>query len=311
MTCLGTMPEVKELEARLDRLLKIRPDLAEAAALQRDLLRECYRSAPRPVAPSLPRERARRKLADGTPLLHGEAIDPDLAFCQDLFGRLLNTLQERPESAEAAGDIACAAATGRLELEPALCEALVGNAEHLFELAARAALPADMLATVLELTVRPVLQALATELKPPLRETEAWIRGYCPVCGAWPGLAELQMAEQQRHPRCLRCGADWAALRLLCAYCGNEDHRSLGYLRGEREPRFRVEVCERCKGYLKAVNVFEPNAPEYLVLEDLASVHLDVAALERGYIRNEGSGFRLDFARGEAEAAPDELRESG
>jgi FdhE protein len=304
------MPEVTELEARLDRLLKIRPDLAEAAELQRELLRECYRSAPQPVVPVLPRERARRKLADGTPLLHGEAIDPDPAFCQDLFGRLLNALQQRPESAEAAGGIAYAAATERLEFEPALGEALVGHGEHLSELDARAALPADMLATVLELTVRPVFQAVAAELKPLLRETEAWTRGYCPVCGAWPGLAELQMAEQQRHPRCLRCGADWAALRLLCAYCGNDDHRSLGYLQGEREPRFRVEVCERCKGYLKAVNVFEPNGPQYLILEDLASVHLDVAALERGYTRPEGSGFRLEFARGEPVAAPDELQES-
>jgi FdhE protein len=290
------MPEIAELEARLDRLLKSRPDLEEAAGLQRDLLRECYRGRPRLEPLRLSPEQARGKLGGGVPILHGEDVTVDISFCRDLFGRLLNTLQRRPQSAEAAGEIAHAAAAERLDVERCVGEALANHSDHLFEIATWSMVSPEVLATVLEMVTRPPLQALSATFQSLLNESDDWKRGYCPMCGAWPGLTELRMAEQHRYLRCLRCGAAWPSRRLLCVFCGNDDHRSLGYLQGQREPRFRVEVCERCKAYLKAMNAFESSAPEYLLLDDLASVHLDIAALERGYARPQEPGFRLEFA---------------
>jgi FdhE protein len=298
------MPEIKEIEARLERLLKSRPDLEEAAGLQRELLHECYQTTPQSKPLDLTAEQARHKLVGGVPLLHGESPEVDVPFCVDLFGRLLNTLQHRQASAEAAAEIAHAAATDRLDFERCLGEALANHSEHLYEIAVWSAVSPEVLASVLEMVVRPPLQTLAAALEPLLEHAD-WKRGYCPICGAWPGLAELRMAEQHRYLRCLRCGAGWRSLRLVCAFCGNDDHRSLGYLQGQREPRFRVEVCERCKGYLKAANAFEANALEYLLLDDLASIHLDMAALERGYARPQGTGFRLEFTHREREAVGD------
>ena len=49
-----------------------------------------------------------------------------------------------------------------------------------------------------------------------------------------------------------------------------------------------------------AANAFQPNEPEALVLDDLASVHLDLAALERGYRRPSGAGYRLTYGREES-----------
>jgi FdhE protein len=290
------MPEIKEVEARLDQILKNRPDLQEAAALQRDLLRESYGAAPRITAPELSRERVREKLSAGVPLLHAEEIDPDVEFCRDLFGRLLNVLQRRPESSESAAEVAHAAAEGRLDFDQALDEALANHGDHLYEVAAVAGAPADALASVFAVVVQPSLQALGEALKGTLiQEEAAWERGYCPVCGAWPGLAELQLGDQHRHLRCLRCGADWPTRRMLCVFCGNDDHRTLGYLQVERELRCKVEVCEQCKGYLKTINAYQPSPPEFLVLDDLASVHLDVAALERDYLRPPLPGFRIEL----------------
>jgi len=303
------MIEVNELELRLDRLLKIRPDLGEAAGLQRALLREVYATAPEIVAPVLPRERGRQKLAEGVPLLHGETFDPDVAFCRDLFGRLVNALQRRPETSEAAAEIALAAAEGQLDVGRVVEEALADHGDHLAELAEWGGVSGEVLTSIAGLAVQPSLQAVAVALKPVLQTVERWPRGYCPVCGAWAGLAELQLAEQQRHLRCLRCGTDWASLRLLCPYCNNDDHGSLGYLQGEREPRFRVEICERCKGYLKAANAFESNAPAGLILDDLASIHLDMAAIERGYSRPEQHGFRIELGEPEPDEALDDLLE--
>jgi FdhE protein len=47
----------------------------------------------------------------------------------------------------------------------------------------------------------------------------------------------------------------------------------------------RVEVCDKCHGYLKVINSFTPTSPEMLTVEDLATLHLDYIAEARGYAR--------------------------
>jgi len=69
-------------------------------------------------------------------------------------------------------------------------------------------------------------------------------------------------------------------------HCGNEDHTALGCLAPEgREEKTPIETCERCKGYLKVISSFSPAPPEMLAVEDLATLHLDYIAQERGYTR--------------------------
>jgi FdhE protein len=137
-----------------------------------------------------------------------------------------------------------------------------------------------------------------------LTDIDRWDRGFCPVCGAWPALAELVGAEKRRVLRCGRCGSWWSWLVLLCPYCGNDDHRTLGTLTAPRErpgaleggsagageagpgrTKDRVDVCERCHGYLKSVATFHSVPTPQLAAEDVATVHLDVGARERGYTR--------------------------
>jgi FdhE protein len=116
------------------------------------------------------------------------------------------------------------------------------------------------------------------------------------VCGAWPLLAELRGVELAQFLRCSACGSAWRSRRILCPYCANEDFRQLRTLQVEGEQRFRISVCERCTGYVKVGNAFDPPPAELLALDDLASVHLDVAAIERGYRRPDGSGFVVELA---------------
>jgi FdhE protein len=71
---------------------------------------------------------------------------------------------------------------------------------------------------------------------------------------------------------------------LRCPFCGERDHARLGSLvSAERLGREKIEVCDRCHGYLKTITTFGPIRPQDVVLEDLATVVLDVAAVERGY----------------------------
>ncbi len=90
-------------------------------------------------------------------------------------------------------------------------------------------------------------------------------------------------------------GSWWEGYCPLCGVCDETDHESLGYLTPEEgEQMRRVEVCGTCKGYLKAVTTVRPLAPWAILLDDLMTVHLDVAALERGYHRPVRPGYALE-----------------
>lgn len=119
-----------------------------------------------------------------------------------------------------------------------------------------------------------------------------WGLGYCPLCGAWPGFAELCGVERTRYLRCVRCGAAWRAHGLSCAFCGNADHKALGSLvAADAGPsKWTIEVCHRCRGYLKAFTRLTVGEPAQAMLDDLGSVELDLVAQERGFHRPPGTG---------------------
>ena len=144
-----------------------------------------------------------------------------------------------------------------------------------------------------QLAALPLLQTCGRGLAPEL--PAAWWEGYCPLCGAWPVLAEYTGLERTRQLRCGRCGTGWAVPALRCVFCSETDHENLGYLAPEEDERMRrVEVCQTCKGYLKGLTTVRPLAPWGILLDDLMTVPLDVAALERGYHRPERPGCALE-----------------
>lgn len=300
------------LERRLGALRKSRPDLDEALTLQAALVRAALSSArqPRPDPFPMPREAIAARVREGVPLLHDQPITLDIHYPADLFSRLVNVLSERndPDLEQRLSSVVNAATTGLLDPERLFAEAFVQHADHLADMAAAAGADPEVLATVAQRAVAPLLHAYAEHLLPLLERADdgtttgaAWHGGYCPICGAWPLLGELRGVELAQWLRCSACGTGWRGQRVMCPYCGNADYRTLGTLVVDGESRFRVSTCERCKGYLKVGNAFDPLPAELLALDDVASMHLDVAAIERGYQRPGGSGYRIELAVPEAE----------
>lgn len=297
------------LERRLAALRTARPELAAALALQQTLLQTALAAARPPLAPmfSLPRERAVARVREGVPLLHEQPVELDVHFAADLFSRLVNALQHQPSELEAGlgadlEAIVVAATGGRLDPQRLFAEAFVQHHDHLAELAQQADVDADALASLAHQAVAPILRAYAEQVRPILERLDdgsptgaAWQRGYCPMCGAWPLLGELRGIELAEFLRCAGCGSGWRWRRLMCPYCGNDDYQSLRRLQVEGEQRFHVSVCQRCTGYLKVGNAFDPPPAALLALDDLASMHLDVAAIERGYRRPLGTGFPIEL----------------
>jgi FdhE protein len=125
----------------------------------------------------------------------------------------------------------------------------------------------------------------------------AWASGYCPLCGSWPAFAELRGIERSRHLRCGRCGAAWHSRVLHCAYCANTNHDELATLSPEKPGSTgSVDACKRCRGYVKVFTRLQGCPPAQVMLADLASVDLDVAALEQGYMRRAGAGCQVNLS---------------
>jgi FdhE protein len=126
---------------------------------------------------------------------------------------------------------------------------------------------------------------------------ESWQAPYCPVCGSWPAFAEVRGIERQRYFRCGRCGGAWHARSLSCPYCAMGDHDELVNLLPEKSGSHPViEACRRCRGYVKTFTTLQGCPPATVMVEDLASVDLDVAALDHGYRRPTGQGYSVDVA---------------
>ena len=99
----------------------------------------------------------------------------------------------------------------------------------------------------------PITMARGRELGPYV-DLSVWNRGYCPVCGAWPGYARLR--EDGRELTCSSCGFIWRYAQPACPYCDTGGARSqiLALPGFETE---RVVVCRRCNHYLPEI-VAEP-----------------------------------------------------
>jgi FdhE protein len=124
-----------------------------------------------------------------------------------------------------------------------------------------------------------------------------WQHGYCPVCGAYPTLAELRGLARDRVLRCGRCASGWPLEHDRCPFCDSRDQKAQGYFAAESERESRRAVtCEECHGYLKTVATLGPLTPPQLLLRDLETLELDVAVLEQGYQRPDGLGWPLTVA---------------
>jgi len=124
-----------------------------------------------------------------------------------------------------------------------------------------------------------------------------WVEGYCPICGAWPAVAEVRGIERSRYFRCGRCASEWQVNCLVCAFCGMTDHQQLVSLVPEQGGNTRViEACKHCLGYVKTFTTLQASPAAKVILDDLASVDLDIAALEHGYKRPQGLGYQFDIS---------------
>lgn len=136
---------------------------------------------------------------------------------------------------------------------------------------------------LIHMSIKPSLDANVEKLKDQV-DLKNWLRGYCPICGSFPNMSELK-GEGQRFFICSFCGFEWPSERLKCPFCENREHKSLHYFFEEGKEIYRVDVCDKCKQYIKTVDSRKLNFEPDLELEDIATIHLDIMASEKGFKR--------------------------
>jgi FdhE protein len=151
---------------------------------------------------------------------------------------------------------------------------------------------AEAFQAVVALLAVPFLHACARRFASSI--SPSWVHGYCPVCGSWPAFVEVRGIERSRSFRCGRCAAEWHARALCCPYCGTVDHDELVALVPEKtDLNAAIDACNLCRGYVKSFTRLQGCPAATVMLEDLASVELDVAALQQGYTRPPDAGYAL------------------
>jgi FdhE protein len=223
------------------------------------------------------------------PLLAGMTIPLAASLVRRLLERLIRTASmSGPPKMATLG----AVLRKNLDVLALFTASLRQDTERVKEVAASGA-DAEALQAVVALLPVPFLQACNRRWASSIAESRE--TRYCPVCGSWPAFAEVRGIERRRYFRCRRCGGAWHAHSLSCPYCAMSDHDALVTLLPENAGSHAViEACNRCLGYVKTLTTLQGCPPATVMLEDLASVDLDVVALDHGYRRPTGQGYSLD-----------------
>jgi FdhE protein len=269
--------------AALNGLRRQRPEWAPWLAVVEEILREADKSTWDALVPAMtPTGQA------AVPLLAGTAISVDAASVNRLLKQLVRVAARGGTPKLATLDRARATDLDGIRLFTA---SLSQDTDYVRNVASSVGTDPDAFHALVALLAVPFLQAcnrLWSRAVP-----ESWVEGYCPVCGSWPAFAEVRGIERSRYLRCGRCGGERHAQALSCPYCETRDHNDLLALvpGGGIGARGAIDACTRCRGYVKTFTTLQGCAPGAVMLEDLATVALDVAALEQGYARPQGNGY--------------------
>ncbi|PYR62080.1 MAG: hypothetical protein DMF91_07935 [Acidobacteria bacterium] len=110
----------------------------------------------------------------------------------------------------------------------------------------------------------------------------------CPFCAGAPQLSMFRGASDSalegggRALQCGTCFTTWPFRRVVCAHCGEEDERRLGYFQSPAFEHLRVEACDTCSHYLKGVDLTRLGVAVPIV-DEVAGAPLDAWAREHGY----------------------------
>lgn len=235
--------------------------------------------------------RAQKKIEAGIPIFEDEEFDIDIASTWQLFDALCDIATSQNELLRDEIERIDKTVRKGLNLES---PAFVGLREELFqqvahngldyinEISNAFSLNKDILTLLTINSVKPSIELTAHWLQH-LVNIESWSGIRCPMCGSSPAISCLRGEEGRRVLFCSFCSTEWQGIRMMCYHCENTDYQTLRYFYTQEEEKYRIDVCDQCKHYLKTLE--ERKFDEEIVpsVEHIATLHLDILAAKEGY----------------------------
>lgn len=276
-------------EATALRVIKAEhPELGEAVDMHLELLELYRRVQGRVPLPSLElsAEILKRHTEEARPLLRFENIPLDLTELRLLVRQTADILRRHGALDEA--DYHRVQTLGRdMKLLAAAGDWYRSVAEtHAVASVGAAQVPTSdfaedpVVGQVLALALRPYLSKCAEVLQQ-REELGRWMHPHCGLCGGEPDFAVITPSAE-RHLICGRCGLRWKFEPLTCPYCRNADRARVTSF-ATTDGQYRVYACDVCKRYLKAFDGRRATRPVMPMVDSVATLPLDAAAIQRGY----------------------------
>ena len=274
-------PTLESIALKVKTLGKRNPAYAEIVQWMGDLLSEVVQASAaggfQPPQLDLEPESRLEAWSRGKAFLKPEELPLDWEQIGVLYRRLVKLIAKREDGRRQAEGLGRA-----LEQKdngtPTLLKAVLASDLAAVETAARdLAVDPPVLTLLLRLSLRPALTTIAQSVRPRLN-LDRWQYGHCPVCGSAPKLADLSGEGGKRRLHCSLCESEWFYPRLRCPFCENENREELSYLRAETEDGLRVDLCARCRHYIKTIDLRHFADPIIMPLDDVATWHLDIIA---------------------------------
>jgi FdhE protein len=275
--------------APLEQLARVDPTVAPLARLQAAALAAAEDGAWESGVPDL----SWTAESGNAPLLHGVTLSVEVDRLRALLISLARTL--RQSGVEQADRLAAQLDAGRTDPLALSQASLTQDHAQLEELAGAAKVEPAALAVVANAASLPILLASGRRAAGAVAASR-WGAGYCPVCAAWPTLAEVRGLERELYMRCGRCSTAWRFEHSRCPFCGTREGKAQRYFAAEQERETRrAMVCASCRGYFKTLATLGPLAPAELLARDMETLELDVTVLEQDYLRPERPGWLLEL----------------
>jgi len=270
------------LDKILNKLAEAEQPLPSSLQFYRQILAIQTKTKPPDLPPTLTslKEKADERLAQGKPLLTFRELVTDWTDVHRLFREVTRLAEEylspTQEETEELNEIG---ADLTLLKKAAKTWFGIGTVSRKSTTRKRGMSP--LTGSILQASLHPLLAAHANELLPLVRQ-ESWYRRYCPVCGGGPDFAFLDKERGARWLLCSRCDAQWLFQRLVCPYCGNQDQSTLAYFANDKS-LYRLYICEKCRRYIKAIDLRQTESEILLPLERVLTLDMDRQAYELEY----------------------------
>jgi FdhE protein len=228
------------------------------------------------IKAALTKSETENTLRNGIPMLKWDAIPIDWPVFHKLLQSAIKTISEHSATAEKC--------SGNVVFQTSALQEMAKswyNGSSLSPWAHDCGIDEVLLSSAIDCAMKPFLVAQAKNFMKSFPQ-DMWRRGYCPVCGSKPDFAYLDKERGARWLLCSRCDTEWLFQRLECPYCGNNHQDGLAYYTDDKE-LYRLYVCQRCRTYLKAIDLRHAESEILLPLERVLTADMDRQGQEKGY----------------------------